>query len=459
MKNTAMTALSELKDVEILSVGDIPERGIAFTQTDLREIAANTKQLLAESLHNPPGKIGHDDGQAFARESGLPATGWVSDLRVKGDKLVADFKDVPGILMKAFKEKLYRKISSEVYFGFKHPKTHRPMGKVLRAVAFLGQDIPQVKGLADFFGEMKTAYSLAELDKHGEFTSMAEVTVTIQVPDEKPAGGSPGPIVAEGLDGRELAYYRESEGIAGKLAAQGVEEFSHDKTVESLLRFAGRVGDAVLLGLPEVRQQPEPEGLVAWLQARAQERGYMAAKYEVKENTEMDDKKLQELTAKLSEAESKSAASEQEATTLKNQVKVLTEQIAAERKIKVDAEIKAFVESHKTVITPAIEPAFRALCESAGEEQVDVKLSEKPEKMSRLALAFKFAEMLAKAKVVPLGEGKGGTGAAIEVPAIKGASMHVELHEEAMRLIAKDSKLTYAQAVDAAYKADASLAN
>lgn len=172
----------------------------------------------------------------------------------------------------------------------------------------------------------------------------------------------------------------------------------------------------------------------------------------------MDEAKMKELSAKLAEAESSRANSEQEAIKLKEQVKNLSEQIASERKNQNDAAIAAFVETHKAVITPAIEPAFRALCENAGEGEVEVKLEEKTEKMSKLALTMRFAEKLIKAKVVPLGEtpGAGNEPKSVKTPA--GSSMHVELHEKAMGLIEKNPKLSYADAVRETVKAEPALA-
>lgn len=457
----------ELNQVEILQVGALPERGVGFTKTDLQEIADNTNQLIREGLHNPPGKLGHDDDQAFARESGLPATGWVESLHVVGDKLIARMKEVPSILMKAFREKLYRKISSEVYFDFAHPKTHKPMGKVLRAVAFLGADIPQVKGLADFLGEQRLAYSFAE----GDHSKMAEMTINITLPDpaaapESPAtpvAPSPGPITSEGLAGRELELYRQGEMVAAQLRLMAQPEFAQEASVENLLRYVGRLGAVACSGSPEFRQRSDnPEELCAWLEARARERGYvatpLAAEDALKENA-MDTKKMEELSAQLAEATSARASSEQEAVKLKEQVAGLSAQIAAERKKQDDAKVNAFVEAHKDTITPAVEPAFRALCENAGDGEVEVKLGEAVEKIGRLDLVLSFAEKLAAAKVVPLGEVEG----TVEAPAskkgeIKGASSHVELHERAMGLIEKNPKLSYKDAIAEAVKAEPALA-
>jgi predicted DNA-binding WGR domain protein len=466
--------LAELGSVEILQVGAIPARGIAFDKSDLQEIADNTNKLIAEGLHNPPGKLGHDDAQAFALDSGLPATGWVDKLTVVGDKLMASFKDVPKILMRAFKEKLYRKISSEVYFNFSHPKTHKPMGKVLRAVAFLGQDIPQVKGLADFLGEKPKAYAFAE----GDHARMGDVTINITLPGESaapvvpavsptiPNAPAPGLLVAEGLAGRELEFYRQAEKVADVLKASRPPEFADASGVDPLLRYVGRVGPQACSAMAEFRQESDaPEELCSWLNEQALKRGYVAPAptAQPQEEVHMDDK-TKILEAKLAEIEGKCTASEQEANELKAQVKTLGEQLAAKRKEQVELEVKAFVEQHKAVITPAIEPTFRALCETVGQDEIEVKLGEKPEKMTCIALVMKFAEALAKAKAVPLGETAGGDkGDEPKVESPKGANFNLDLHEAATKYLAeqkveKPSAKQYFEAVKAVIKANPEMA-
>lgn len=174
----------------------------------------------------------------------------------------------------------------------------------------------------------------------------------------------------------------------------------------------------------------------------------------------MDNEKIKELEAKVALAESSRTTSEQEASALKAQLKTLTEQIATEKKIKSMGVALAFVEANKAVITPSVAPAFLTLCESVGDEEVEVKLGETPEKIGKMALVMRFAEILIKAKAVPLGEAITGEGEVIPVKgAVKGASAHVELHEKAMGLIAKNKDLSYVEAVRVAVKAEPELAH
>jgi len=294
----------DLKGVQILSTGYIRDR--EYTAADLQEICDNTNRLISEGSHNPPGRLGHDDDQAFAKASGLPATGWVERLRVVGNKLVADFTDVPNILMRAFREKLFRKISSEIYFDFPHPTNGDKMGKVLRAVAFLGQDVPEVKGLADFLAEPGiTPLRFADT----AYERMGEVTITITVDDgcgehapegpelepqlipggpgsvtpAEPAPGmpnapAPGPLTAEGLAGQDLENYRTAEKAVEALAGESIPEFEKERDVNGLLRYAGRVGAASINSSQPVRAlSNDPDQFTAWLMAKANERGYVQA--------------------------------------------------------------------------------------------------------------------------------------------------------------------------------------
>lgn len=473
-KKLPVSSYAELNAVEVLQVGALPARGIAFTLTDLEEIADNTTQLMDEGIHNPPGKLGHDDAQAFARQSGMPATGWVHRLFVEGNKLMADFTDVPKLLMKAFKEKLFRKISSEVYPNFNHPKTHQPMGKVLRAVAFLGADIPEVKGLADFLGEKKLSLPT------GEHYAMGEIEIRITTPDSEPLPAPapivvpnnpetpvvpiPDPLVAEGLAGRDLELFRQGEKIQIMFRGKGEEEFMQDEPgLNALLRFVGRVSGAFCAGSQDFRDNSDnPEELCAFLEGHARTRGFISSS-QLKEE-EMDEKQKKELEVALTEAKSKSASSEKEAITLKEQIVKLNVDIVAGKKADAIKRVNEFVEKNKETITPALEPHFRALCEAAGDGQVVVKLGEgKEQKMSALDAVIKFTEDFAKAKVAKFGEL--APGASKNLPVLhkriedgERSQYHTDLDEAATKLQAEDKDLSYGDAVNKAIKAQPTLA-
>lgn len=131
-------------DAEIFSTGKW--NGDEFDMKDLEEIAANFK-LLKDQL-KPPLKFGHDENQTLlGQNDGDPALGWVTRIRVSGDKLVATFSDVPTLVYRAIKAKRYRRVSAEIYFNVR--REGKILGKALKAVALLGADLPAVTNLED----------------------------------------------------------------------------------------------------------------------------------------------------------------------------------------------------------------------------------------------------------------------------------------------------------------------
>lgn len=126
---------------EIFAVGKW--NGMEFTESDLDDIVENFDRL--NEIHKVPLKFGHNKEQPIT--DGQPAIGWVSRVFRKGQKLYADFTDLPGAVFNAIKSKLYRTVSVELLFDVKHDGTR--YGHVLDAVALLGADHPAVNTLAD----------------------------------------------------------------------------------------------------------------------------------------------------------------------------------------------------------------------------------------------------------------------------------------------------------------------
>lgn len=130
-----------LNNVEIFASGTW--NGMKFTTEDLEEIAKNTEILLSKGRHKPPLKLGHSETQILKGQAdGDPAMGWIENVKVKANKLVADFINVPNVLVSAFREGLYRQVSVEM-------RHIDHTGWILSAVAILGADLPAVKTLQD----------------------------------------------------------------------------------------------------------------------------------------------------------------------------------------------------------------------------------------------------------------------------------------------------------------------
>ncbi len=133
----------EMRAVEILKEG--VWNGKPYTSEDLDNIVAAFGAL--KGIHDPPAKLGHDPNQKFAQKSGLPAVGWVSRLTRAGKSLFADFTDVPAQFAELVEAGGYKKRSAEIWRDIEFNGTTYPL--VLKAVSWLGADVPAVSGMSD----------------------------------------------------------------------------------------------------------------------------------------------------------------------------------------------------------------------------------------------------------------------------------------------------------------------
>jgi len=141
--------MPSINGVEIFSVGEW--NGDKYTASDLDEMVKafnDTKDHVRPFL-----KLGHDEEQKLLQADGLPAAGWISNIYTKGEKLLADFVDIPKKVMELIKKKAYRNVSSEVYWDIDvDGKVYKRM---LAAVALLGADTPGVMNLSDILAQYK----------------------------------------------------------------------------------------------------------------------------------------------------------------------------------------------------------------------------------------------------------------------------------------------------------------
>lgn len=143
-------------DVEIHGRGS-PPGGDRYSVDDLRSIAAANRELAVE-LH-PPAKVGH--------ESGGPAVGYLENLRVSGDKLLADVRDVPRKFAELIRARAFTGRSVELS-KITSQRTGRRYPLVVSALAWLGDKLPAVRTLDDVHAlyqgdaELVRAYELSE---------------------------------------------------------------------------------------------------------------------------------------------------------------------------------------------------------------------------------------------------------------------------------------------------------
>lgn len=156
-----------ISGVEIFSTGTW--NGDEYTEKDLQEmvLAFNENQGVRPYL-----KLGHDPKQKLLQADGLPAAGWVDRIYISGNKLLADFVDIPSKIYDLIKSKAYKKVSSEIFWNISiGEKTYKRM---LSAVALLGADTPGVMNLNDILALYKNLENTYEKIGSGDAVDLKE---------------------------------------------------------------------------------------------------------------------------------------------------------------------------------------------------------------------------------------------------------------------------------------------
>jgi len=135
--------LKEIKGVEIFSAGIW--NGDEYTTDHIDEMV-RAFDATSETAR-PYLKLGHNDDQELTKADGMPAAGWIGRIYREGEKLVADFIDIPNKIYELIENKSYRNVSSEIFFDVKTKGGSFDL--MLKAVSLLGADTPAVSNLAD----------------------------------------------------------------------------------------------------------------------------------------------------------------------------------------------------------------------------------------------------------------------------------------------------------------------
>lgn len=139
-----MSELKSIDGVEIFSTG--VWNGDEYTEKDLDDMISafnNTSTRIRPAL-----KLGHNNDQALIQKDGLPAAGFIGKLYRKGQKLIADFVDIPKKVFDLIQNKAYTRVSSEIYWDI-DIGNGEVYSKLLSGVALLGSDIPAVSSLSE----------------------------------------------------------------------------------------------------------------------------------------------------------------------------------------------------------------------------------------------------------------------------------------------------------------------
>lgn len=145
-----------IEGVEIFATGR--HRGseiVQISENDLNEMVASFNALGHEQGFKPVLKLGHEDVQKFfGQRKGAPNLGFVEKVWKEGNKLLANFANVPDAVVDLIRQGRYNAVSIEMF-----PKTQvegKTFSNVLTAVALLGAELPAVKGLKDLAATLFT---------------------------------------------------------------------------------------------------------------------------------------------------------------------------------------------------------------------------------------------------------------------------------------------------------------
>lgn len=167
---------NRIDSVEIFSIGRWKgSKTVEVTSDDLDQMvhSFNSLNSVVQGFR-PPLKLGHAEEQKFMdQKGGHPALGWVERIWREGEKILANFVDLPDELIDLVKKRRYNNVSIEMYPEIEYEgNTFR---NVLSAVALLGAELPAVKNLkelsASLFDDLNAErLTFTELDNMATFT-------------------------------------------------------------------------------------------------------------------------------------------------------------------------------------------------------------------------------------------------------------------------------------------------
>ncbi len=135
---------TNITGVEVLKTGTWNRRD--YSTQDLDALVQSFEKL--QGTYQPFGKIGHLSDQKY-NEPGQPAVGWITSLYRRGASLYADFKEVPAKVADLIEAGAYKMRSAEIWFDKEIDGVRYPA--ILKAVAWLGADVPAVSGMSNAF--------------------------------------------------------------------------------------------------------------------------------------------------------------------------------------------------------------------------------------------------------------------------------------------------------------------
>lgn len=290
---TIEMSMKTIQSVPIFKVGT--HNGQKFNQDDLNQMVQNFTVLKGE---NPdfqiPIKIGHDK----ALDTEKPAIGWMENLRISGDMIVADFVDLSQDAFDLIKSKQFKNRSIEIFTQFV-TSAGKKIGKVIKGIALLGSSLPAVN-LPDI--RFKTlSDSILAFGKDQKWTGF-EVAIAEPEQSVKAVDGEPNSqkqnerkeesIMSEEKDIKDAEKSTEEPTAEPEAKAEGVEEKEESKKEAETVEASAKPQADELAFLKEFSNADE----VVEKLKQAKEMEAKLAEFESKAKQEKEDAHKQSIT-------------------------------------------------------------------------------------------------------------------------------------------------------------------
>lgn len=149
-----------ISNVEIFSTGTWHgNKTISVSENDLHTMVNSFNELTSKVAgFRPFLKLGHSEMQKFfGGETGAPSLGFVDKIWVEGNKVLANFSNVPDALVDLMSKGRYNSVSIEFLPSVNFEGSI--FKNVLRAVALLGAELPAVKGLKELSATLMSEFA------------------------------------------------------------------------------------------------------------------------------------------------------------------------------------------------------------------------------------------------------------------------------------------------------------
>lgn len=235
-------------DVEIFAAGRWHKDD--YTENDIDNLVVNFNQLIG--TRKVPLKLGHDPKQKMAQQDGFPAIGWITELKRSGSKLLAKIESIPKAVKELIDNKAYGAFSSEIFWNYSQGgNIYR---RVLKAVALLGADIPEVNSISDIVGRFSELEGNGEV--HAYHTEFREGEQDMDKIEEMKKQIDDQGVSIKNMTAATEAASKENVELKAKLEMQQKEAEANQKATERVAVYAA-IDEGVKAGkvAPAIREK------------------------------------------------------------------------------------------------------------------------------------------------------------------------------------------------------------